>query len=287
MKYYLFAIMIFPLLSFNKPDFDKRSEESIILPASQLGPIYFFYSVPSRIRLNERVDLSFFRSSMITIYRYKLETPAGTVTKIDKNLMLWSPWKTEDHSNIIIPNLDIPGTYKFIIEYRTSSGDITKRFEQGFEVKPASEVAGNVMSRPRTIQPSPEPSVKPGNLARETAQITTGSKNKPIPHTTTITGNKESRTPAPQERKTGTSATENAALPKDTQSVKKPGISSTPAKQATISKVSRPVNASKRNTPQIEKLTFSSSDIILFVSNNVISGDRPVNYHFKESDTNR
>jgi ankyrin repeat protein len=287
MKYYLFVIMIFPLLSFNKPDFDKRSDGSFILPASQLGPIYFFYNVPSRIRLNEGVDLSFSRSSLISLYRYKLEIPAGKVTRIDKNLMLWSSWKTEDFAKIIIPNLDIPGTYKFVIEYRTGSGDMTKMFEKGFEVNSTIEVASNVISKPRTTQPSPEPSIKPGSLARKTAQVTTGPKDKPISQTTALTGNKESRTPDTHERKTGTSAAENAAVPKDAHSATKLVVSSTPAKQTTINRVTRPVKNSKRNTPQIEKLTFPSSDITLFVSNNVISADRPVNYHFIGSDATR
>ena len=145
MRYYLF-LMIFSLISFNRVNFAYKSNEALIPVISQLGPIYFFYTVPSRIKLNDRVDLSFSKSSLINTYRYRLEIPEGGVTAIDKNVVLWSAWKTEDFTKIVIPGLDIAGAYRFIIEYKTGAGTETKKFEKVFEVYSVNPVADNIIT---------------------------------------------------------------------------------------------------------------------------------------------
>lgn len=125
---------------------------------TQLGPIYFLYPVPSKIAMLERIDLSFYKSSLIKSYRYRLETPQGSGLVISENLTEWSDWTTNELSRILIPRLDVEGRYRLIIEYKTSSGSDTKKFEKVFFVYSApatSAVAASSRTRPGAGSASP------------------------------------------------------------------------------------------------------------------------------------
>jgi len=155
-----FRILLIPLLSFTVPERGKMSEETLTLPASQLGPVYFFHAVPARIKLNDKVILSFSKSSLISTYRYKPDIPPGKETRIDKDIVSWSSWKTEDIIPIIIPELDVTGTYKFIVEYKTGARTPTQRFEKIFEVYSLADLAlqinpsSEIPSKPEPVAPA-------------------------------------------------------------------------------------------------------------------------------------
>ncbi len=289
MKYCLLAIMIFPLLNSAVPDFNRNTDKAFFFTASQLGPIYFFYTVPSRIRLSDKVDLSFSKSTLITAYRYRLEVPGGMESKIDKNIILWSSWKTEDFSKIIIPDLDVPGTYKFIIEYSTGPGTLTKRFEKYFEVYSVTETAGNIVSRPKTTQPSSEPSTKSGDLSRINAKTQDSPEGRTISNTKTLTLNQESRSSTKPEVKngTGTLVTENAARPQSPKPSDKPAASISTAERPVVNNKTKTSGSLKRDTPKIEKLNLLTSDIELIALNKEINVKEPVSNNSKVSEKDK
>jgi len=66
---------------------------------AQMGPIYFLYSVPSKIAMLERIDLSFYKSSLIRSYRYRLEVPQGSGLANNKSLTEWSDWTTDEYES--------------------------------------------------------------------------------------------------------------------------------------------------------------------------------------------
>ncbi len=281
MKYYLFAIIIFPLLSFNVPDFNPEPDGTSILPASQLGPIYFFNTVPGRIKLNDKVILSFSRSSLISMYRYKLEIPDAQETRIDKSIVSWSSWKTEDIAAIIIPDLDVQGTYKFIVEYKTGTGTLTRRFEKSFEVYSLS----NLASRARPAEPSPEVPVKHEIPAPGATQAATASGKQATAPASAAAAKQESPIPRQSERISAAEspAADNAAGRKETQSGTKSVITTSPAQPTAATRKIKPSDTPERVAPQIEKLALPASDFSLFVSDNQITIKRSVNYRFTGS----
>lgn len=248
-----FRILLIPLLSFTVPDRGKMPEETFTLPASQLGPVYFFQAVPARIKLNDKVILSFSKSSMISTYRYKLDIPPGKETRIDKDIVSWSSWKTEDIIPIIIPKLDVTGTYKFIVEYKTGARTPTQRFEKIFEVYSLADLALG-------INPSSEIQAKPEPVAHATTQAAVAS-------------NQESGIPIQPEiiPAVETQAADNAAVRNGFPSAIQPDISSASVQRTPIGKNNtRPLNGLKRRAPQIEKLVFPVSGISLFKSGGTI-----------------
>lgn len=136
MKYCLFLLIFFITSHLLKIS---SAEISIIIPGSGLNnlqeePFYFNKTIPSKIKLLDRVDLSFFRNPLITAYRYRLEIPSGSQTAIDKKLIIWSLWTENDFADIVVPRLDMEGRYKLVIEYKTRGGSETKKLERLFTV---------------------------------------------------------------------------------------------------------------------------------------------------------
>ncbi|HPM18279.1 MAG: hypothetical protein GT598_05705 [Bacteroidales bacterium] len=258
--------------------------EEATLPVLQLGPIYFFYSVPARIKLNDRIDLSFSRSSLITTYRYRLEIPTEGMTGIDDKLLSWSLWTNEDFTAIIIPDLDVLGTYKFTVEYKTGTGTLTRRFEKTFEVYSLS----NLSSRARPVKPSQEFPVKKEALTPEVTQAEPGYNYPKTAQASAAATKEESLTPVPNKRISVAEApaTDNTSVRKDTQSTKQPDISAAPVQRTPINKKIQPSNVSNRKTPQIEKLAFPTSDISLFRLYTATGFIKPVNYSFVDSAAN-
>ena len=137
MKYCLLFIIIFYGFNIKKDDYSLKSEMHSIngILLSQKDPFYFLNSVPSKVKLLGKLDLSFFRNQLIVIqYRYRIEIPKGVESGIDRNLIKWSSWINNDLTPVIIPSLDQEGGYKLIIEYRTSAGKEIQRFERIFYV---------------------------------------------------------------------------------------------------------------------------------------------------------
>jgi len=137
MKYCLLFIIIFYGFNIKKDDYSLKSEKhsitGILLP--QKDPFYFLNNVPSKVKLLDKVDLSFFRNQLIVFqYRYRIEIPKGVESGIDRNLIKWSSWINSDLTPVIITRLDQEGGYKLIIEYRTSASKEIKRFERIFYV---------------------------------------------------------------------------------------------------------------------------------------------------------
>jgi len=157
MKYCLFFLVIFYGTSFTKISYAYKSIEFLIpgLFPPQQEPIYFYRPVPSKILLLDKLDLSFFKSPLIATYRYKLEVPDANKSNIERKLFYWSVWSEDDLTEIVVPRLDVEGSYKLMIEYQTRSGTVTKRYEKQFLVYQDSQ-AGSEVTAVNKAQPATE-----------------------------------------------------------------------------------------------------------------------------------
>jgi hypothetical protein len=129
--------MIFYGTSLNNVTSADKSEEPYfpVFLFSQQAPFYFLNSVPASVKLSSKIDLSFFRNqSIVYQYRYRLELPAGGLSDINRNLIIWSPWTKNNLTEIKVPRLDQEGGYKLIVEYMTPELGETKKFEKPFYV---------------------------------------------------------------------------------------------------------------------------------------------------------
>ena len=136
MKNFLFLIFIFCGTNFNELNSTYKFDNYLIGTSLSVQdePFYFYKTIPAKLMLLDKVDLSFFKSPLIALYRFKIEIPNGAITSIDKNLIMWSVWTANDFADIEIPRIDLEGKYKLIIEYKQRSIDIVKRFEKLFYV---------------------------------------------------------------------------------------------------------------------------------------------------------
>jgi hypothetical protein len=109
-----------------------HNPEAIVLDQS---PFSFMTNVPARIKITDKVNLSFFvNQSIVFQYRLKLEVPKGGEAGVDKSLLVWSGWNNKDINEIIIPKLGKEGKYKLIVEYRTHTSSETLKYEKLFDV---------------------------------------------------------------------------------------------------------------------------------------------------------
>jgi|GEM_PF-1727116 hypothetical protein len=125
----------------------------------QMGPVYFVNRVPLKVGILEKIDLTFMKSSLITECRYMLHIPGKGTSIIDRGLLVWSAWQSEDIVRVVIPQLDQAGEYKFIVEYKTRTGSETKRFEKQFTVTgiaSGSKPANVTGTPPRQVDKVPE-----------------------------------------------------------------------------------------------------------------------------------
>ena len=138
MKYLLFLIMLFcGAIDLRAGSTGNCYEPAVgeIFTLQQQTPFYFLSPVPPAKKLLERIDLSFFRNRMtVSLYRYRLQIPAGLETSVDRRLTVWSPWISDDLTEIKIPRLDLEGGYKLIIEYKPVESNETKVHETPFYV---------------------------------------------------------------------------------------------------------------------------------------------------------
>ena len=99
------------------------------------SPFSFTGIVPARIKIKDRVDLSFYvNQSIVFQYRLILEVPKGGETAVPRSLLTWSAWNNKDINEIIISKLGKEGKYKFVVEYKTHSSSEIKKFEKVFDV---------------------------------------------------------------------------------------------------------------------------------------------------------
>lgn len=176
MKYLLFLIMLFcvtiELGARSTGSFDESSIRDTFI-AQQQTPFYFLNPVPPAKKLLERIDLSFFRNRMtVSLYRYRLQIPAGVETSVDRRLTVWSPWISDDLTEIKIPRLDLEGGYKLVIEYKPVEGNETKIHETPFYVyfpNPA------VLASAAPASTEPVLNRKPGGQVRPAESTQSGS----------------------------------------------------------------------------------------------------------------
>lgn len=178
--------MIFYGASLNKVSYAVKPDEH--LPAGfltfQKDPFYFVNPVPAKIKLRDKVDLSFFRNQLIVFtYRYKIEIPKGVEPEIDWKLITWSPWINDDLIPIKVPTLYQEGGYKLVIEYKTQKSSETKRFEKPFYVYRAYPATGAIAANYNT-------SPNPNRTAVTTSQATNTTNPKINPETTSLSTNK-------------------------------------------------------------------------------------------------
>lgn len=148
--------MIFYGTGFTKISYAYKDIEFLIPGPilTQQEPIYFYHPVPSKIMLLDKLDLSFFKSPLIATYRYKLEVPDANKAKIDRKLLYWSGWSEDDLTEIIVPRLEVEGSYKLMIEYQTRSGTVTKKYEKLFLVYQNNPVVSDVTAVNKTQAPT-------------------------------------------------------------------------------------------------------------------------------------
>ena len=172
MKCYLVLLLISGWIDPAGACLNFLSDRPSVLVTFQMGPIYFVNPLPSRINQLERIDLSFMKSSLVTSCRYKLEIPAKGTSNIDKRLIAWSDWYTDDIVRILIPQLDLEGSYTLIVEYKTRTNDEIKRFEKQFLVNGIT-AANEAYSDSRISSPS-----RGTSIVKTTPQTETVTPNK-------------------------------------------------------------------------------------------------------------
>lgn len=200
MRHFVYIVIITSLICSGKVSYAGKPSNEIVTEhtGTQLGPIYFLYTVPSKIAMLESIDLSFYKSSLIGSYRYRLEVPRGSGLANIKSLTEWSEWTIDELSRILIPSLDVEGSYRLMIEYKTSSGSIRK-FEKVFFVASApavNAIAANSRTRPdsesvtpRTTPSSVRTTDQPPPVAERTpttAAVTTDRVRKQTPATSPV-----------------------------------------------------------------------------------------------------
>lgn len=122
---------------------------------SEQTPFNFTSPIPERIRIMEKVNLSFYvNQSIVFQYRYRLEVPQGGGGSVNKSLLSWTPWINRDINEITVPKLDKEGRYKMVIEYRTHTSNDIRRYERPFEVYSIVPVniASKTQSEKKSIQ---------------------------------------------------------------------------------------------------------------------------------------
>lgn len=183
MKYCLFLIVILYGNLLCRVNSACKCDEPDIRSFNQQSPFYFLSSVPAKVKLFDKIDLSFFRNRLIvSMYRYRIDIPSySEETEIDSHLLIWSPWIKDDFTGIRIPMLDHEGGYRLIVEYKTMAGNETNRFEKLFYVYRAgpSEYdrnignnAGNIAAKAPAKKTSADIKLKPVPLHDSTKNRT-------------------------------------------------------------------------------------------------------------------
>jgi ankyrin repeat protein len=115
-------------------------------------PFNFFNTVPAKIKITDKVDLSFsVNDEIVSQYRYKIVGPDASKTSIDNTLIRWSAWNNSTNTEIIIQKIEQEGLYKLIIEYLTLGTPGIKEIVKQFEVyNPASPTNSKTISKAGT-----------------------------------------------------------------------------------------------------------------------------------------
>ncbi|MBN1187435.1 MAG: hypothetical protein JXB49_34485 [Bacteroidales bacterium] len=151
--------------------------------SSDQTPFNFTNSIPGRIRIMGKVNLSFYvNQSVVFQYRYRLEVPQGGGVSINKSLLSWTDWINRDINEVIVPKLVKEGNYKMVIEYRTHTSNEIRRFEKPFEVYSITPVnlATTKQSKKEAIPQKEEATEKlvvAGNKTNEIQEAKYQSKN--------------------------------------------------------------------------------------------------------------
>lgn len=120
------------------------------------SPFNFLTLVPSRVKIKDRVDLSFYVNQAVVFqYRMKIEAPAGVPpSSLDKSLLAWSEWLNRDINEIVIPKLEKAGRYKLVIEYKTHKSKEIRTYEKPFEAYDENALKVNMatQSRPPSLE---------------------------------------------------------------------------------------------------------------------------------------
>jgi hypothetical protein len=296
--------MIFYGTSFTRANFTDKYDESLatVYFFSQMGPIYFWYPIPSKISVNDRIDLSFSKSTLITMFRYKLEIPGRGETSMYKSIIVWSAWSSDDVARIIIPRLDIEGSYKLVIEYKTKTSSEAKKVEKLFSVHPENPIAGGVISKSKTAAvdnktvaktaPSADKTtMKTNTVTNKTATITTPVTDKTVKKTTTETDKTEKKTASVTDRTPTKKPTiADIESPETTTATDRTAAKTTPLNDRVESKTTlvidktkaKPVNMISRNsrkkTPVINKIPVNTMSIKILSVNDASLGKELKNY---------
>ena len=171
MKSCVVILIIFYGTSLNNFCFADKSYETYIWEfyLSQEEPFYFYKPIPAKIELFSKVDLSFFKSPLIVLYRYRLEIPKGSSTTIDKKIINWSAWTESNLTDIIIPRLDNEGRFLLIIEYKTRGSSETRKFEKLFYVYRVNPNANIEIAKSKTVPVNDNKAAKTTPVTENTA----------------------------------------------------------------------------------------------------------------------
>jgi hypothetical protein len=230
--------MIFYGTSLNNVTSADKSEGPyfLVFLFSQQAPFYFLTSVPASVKLSSKIDLSFFRNqSIVYQYRYRIELPAGGVSEINRNLIIWSPWTKNNLTEIKVPRLDQEGGYKLIVEYMTPELGETKKFEKPFYV-----YRGNPSTDVRIAE-----SKTPPVTDRTTAKTTSTADRIPVKTAPPV-----DRTPAKEAP-----AANRTSVKPGSETVTKSAGTTTPTAKTGANTIPASDNLSKEKVPINEKQT--------------------------------
>jgi ankyrin repeat protein len=181
-KNFLFLAFLFCGTSFNGLNSTYKSDHYLITASlfTQDEPFYFDRTIPAKLRLLDNVNLSFFKSPLISLYRFKVEIPDGASASIDKRLIIWSEWTDDDFADIEISRIDHEGKYKLIIEYKRRNIDIVKRFEKQFYVYSINLATNTERVKAETVPKSNTPSTGITSDSAKSLTKETPDKNKTL-----------------------------------------------------------------------------------------------------------
>jgi ankyrin repeat protein len=112
-------------------------------------PFNFFNTIPAKIKITDKVDLSFsVNNAIVSQYRYRLEVPDMVRSSVNKTFLTWSAWINNAFTDIIILKIEQEGRYKLVIEYKSYGTTEIRRYEKLFDVyDPATQVNTRATSR--------------------------------------------------------------------------------------------------------------------------------------------
>lgn len=111
------------------------SKQNVNVLPNKPQPVVFINQIPNRIKLKDKIDLSFtVNKNIVSEYRYKLDVPGDWLGGIGYALNKWSNWDNNRKENIFYCSFIKEGTYKFTVEYKDKHTGKRNKISRRFKV---------------------------------------------------------------------------------------------------------------------------------------------------------